>query len=101
MSHVGVVAKITAQEGKRSELSRALQRALDTANGEEGTIYYLLHEDVADASVLWTYELYASQDALQLHRGSEAYKALGPAIGSFLAARPELIFLNPVGGKGL
>ena len=31
---------------------------------------------------------------------SDAFKALGPAIMPFLAGRPELIFVTPIGGKG-
>ena len=47
------------------------------------------------------YELYESQAALGEHMGSEAFKALGPAIGKFVGGAPELIFTKPVGGKGL
>ena len=32
--------------------------------------------------------------------GSDAFKALGPAIGPFLAGRPELNFVKSLGGKG-
>jgi quinol monooxygenase YgiN len=44
--------------------------------------------------------MYENQDALNVHMGSEAFKALGPAIGPFLGGRPELTFLGPIGGKG-
>jgi quinol monooxygenase YgiN len=101
MSKLAVIAKITAQEGKRADLAAALQAALDTAEGEPGTEKYILHEDTSDADVLWMYEVYTDNDALVVHSGSEAFKALGPAIGPFLAGRPELTFLNPIGGKGL
>jgi quinol monooxygenase YgiN len=100
MADVAVVAKIPAQPGKRAELAAALQGALNTAAGEPGTIYYILHEDVADENMLWMYEMYTDQAALDGHMGTEAFKALGPAIGPFLAGRPELIFLKPLGGKG-
>lgn len=46
------------------------------------------------------YEMYTNQDALTVHMGSDAFKALGPAIMPFLAGRPELIFVTPIGGKG-
>jgi quinol monooxygenase YgiN len=101
MAQVGVVAKIVAKEGQRDELVGALQAALDAAQGEEGTRYYLLHTDAQQADVLWMYELYESQEALQAHMGSEAFKAIGPAVGNLVAARPELTFMTPVGGKGL
>lgn len=97
---LSVIAKITAQPGKRAELAAALQPALDTAQGEEGTLAYILLEDSSNEDTLWMYETYASQGALETHMGSEAFKALGPAIGPFLAGRPELIFTKPIGGKG-
>jgi len=100
MSKVAVIAKIPAQEGKRADLARALQTALDTAQSEPGTETYILLEDTSDANLLWMFEMYTDQEALTVHMGSEAFKALGPAIMPFLAGRPELIFVSPVGGKG-
>jgi quinol monooxygenase YgiN len=100
MADIGVIAKITAQDGKRADLAGALQGALVAAEHEPGTIYYILLEDGADANVLWMYEMYENQAALESHMGSDAFKALGPAIGPFLAGRPELIFCKPIGGKG-
>lgn len=101
MSKIGVVAKIVAQPGKRGDLASALQAALDTAEGEAGTLAYILHSDDAADDVLWMYELYESKEALQEHMGSPAFAALGPVIGPYLAGRPELTFLTPIGGKGL
>lgn len=101
MAKVAVWAKIPAAPGKRDELIAALQTALETANGEPGTIYYMLHTDVTDPDALFMYELYENQDALNAHMGSEAFKALGPAIGSLLGGAPSLSILGPVGGKGL
>jgi quinol monooxygenase YgiN len=100
MADIAVIAKLTAQEGKRAELAAALQGALDTAAGEEGTLCYILHEDAVEADTLWFYESYTDQAALDAHMGSDAFKALGPAIGPFLGGRPELTFLKPIGGKG-
>ncbi len=53
MSKVAVIAKIAAQEGKRADLARALQAALDTAQGEVGTEAYILHEDASDANLIF------------------------------------------------
>jgi quinol monooxygenase YgiN len=100
MSKVAVWAKIPAAPGKRDELAAALGAALETAKGEAGTIYYILHNDPNDADALFMYEMYESQDSLTAHMGSEAFKALGPAITPFLGGRPELQFIEPIGGKG-
>lgn len=101
MARVAVWAKIPAAPGKRDDLAKALETALETAKGEKGTIYYILHADAQDADSLYMYELYESQDALNEHMGSEAFKALGPAIRPFLGGAPDLKFVAPLGGKGV
>jgi quinol monooxygenase YgiN len=101
MTQVAVLAKIPAAPGKREELIAALQAALETARGESGTIYYILHTDAKDADALYMYELYENQDAFTAHVSSDAFKALGPTIGHLLGGAPEMTFLGPVGGKGL
>ena len=101
MSQVAVWVKIPTKPGKRDDLANALKTALDTARSESETTYYILHEDPKEADVLWMYELYADQAALDAHMGTEAFKALGPVLGPFLAGAPEMKFLTPIDGKGL
>lgn len=101
MSGVAVIARIPAAPGQRAELAAALQFALDNVENESGCRYYILHEDSKEADTLWMYELYAAQADLESHMGSEWFAQLGPAITPFLGGRPELTFLNPLGGKGL
>jgi quinol monooxygenase YgiN len=101
MSKVATIAKIAAKEGQRDQLARALEQGLATAAGEEGTIMYILHADANDPNLLWFYELYRDDDARTTHATSDGMKALGPVVGPFMAGRPELIRLEPLGGKGL
>ena len=98
---VAVAARIPAKEGKGAELAAALQFALDNVKSEPGTLSYILHADASNPDSLWMYELYESQDALNAHMGSEWFKQLGPKIGALMGGAPELIFLAPIGGKGL
>jgi quinol monooxygenase YgiN len=88
MSKVSVVAKITAQAGKRDEVMAALGGLLASAQEEPGTLLYLFNSDGKDADVIWVYELYESQAALDAHSGSAAMKAAGPALGALLAGAP-------------
>ncbi len=101
MSKVTVVAKLVAQEGKREELIQALQSLLDYAQTEQGVEQYSLHKDTKEADVLWMYEQYEDQSALEAHMGTDNFKAAGPKLAPLLGGRPELHFLQPVGGKGL
>lgn len=101
MEKVSVIARLVAQPGRRDDLTRALAPLLDNAAGEPGTLVYTLHEDGTEPDVLWIYELYAGQEALDAHRRAPAMADAGPALMPLLAGPPELHFCVPVGGKGL
>ena len=101
MSKISVVAKITAQDGKRADVIAGMAAMMDHVESEEGTLKYILMEDSADESVVWLYEEYVDRASFDAHGGSEAMKALGGAIGPLMAGRPELTFCKPLRGKGL
>lgn len=102
MSKISIIAKITAQDGKRDELIAAFGRMLDHVQAAEpGTEVYMLHTDDKDANVCWFYELYTDGGAAQSHGASDMMKSVGKDLAPLLAGRPELHFVTPVGGKGL
>ena len=101
MSNIAVIAKITAQPGKRADVIAGMGSMIAHVETEPGTVVYTLLEDQADADVMWVYEEYADQAALDAHGSSDVMKALGGSIGPFLAGRPELFFTAVAGGKGL
>jgi quinol monooxygenase YgiN len=101
MSNIAVIAKITAQPGKRADVIAGMGSMIAHVGSEPGTVVYTLLEDQADADVMWVYEEYTDQAALDAPSGSDAMKALGGSIGPFLAGRPELFFTSVAGGKGL
>lgn len=101
MSGPAIIAKITAQPGKRDELVAARKAMVDHVESEEGTVQYVLHTDTNDENLVWFYERYDSQEALAAHSGSEAMKSLGGAVRDLAAGRPELIVLDIVAGKGI
>ena len=102
MSKVSVIAKITANEGMRSDMIAAMGSMMDHVEAnEENTLKYILMEDSSDENVVWMYEEYTDDDALAAHSSSETMKELGMALRPFAGARPEIIKCNPVRGKGL
>ena len=98
---VAVIAKITSKPGMRNDLARALDGAFPNVDKETDTTYYILHEDDNDENVLWMYELYTNKAALEAHQSAPWFKEWGPSLAPFMGGRPELIFMKPVGGKGL
>jgi quinol monooxygenase YgiN len=101
MSKIAVIAKITTQPGKRADVVAGMASMMDHVETEAGTLKYILTEDQSQDDVLWMYEEYTDQAALDSHGSSDAMKALGGSIGPFLAGRPELFFTNTIRGKGL
>ena len=94
-------ARIPAQPGRRDELVATMQQAIDNANGEDGTRYYILHTNDSDPDAVILYELYEDESALTAHGSSDAFKALGASLRDVAGGRPELTRLTPVIGKGL
>jgi quinol monooxygenase YgiN len=101
MSQIAVIAKIPAKPGQRDQLRDALADLIANTADEAGTLMYLLHEDQSDENLLWMYELYTDQAALDVHMASPGFKAGGAKLVPFLGGRPELVFTKPTGGKGL
>jgi quinol monooxygenase YgiN len=98
---VAVFARIPAQPGKRDELVKALEAAIDNANTEAGTLTYILHIDEKEPDAVFFYELYSGGDALAAHGSSDFMKELGKSLRDLAGGRPELQILTPISGKGL
>lgn len=102
MPKIAIVAKLTAQDGKRDELVAAFGRMLEYVGANEpGTEVYMLHTDNKDPNVCWFYELYADQESVATHGTSDMMKSVGKELAPLMAGRAELSMLTPVGGKGL
>jgi quinol monooxygenase YgiN len=101
MSKIGVVAKIPCQPGKRADAAAALTEVVEATQEESGTVLYILHEDSKDENLLWMYELYDDQAALDSHMTSAAFGAMFAKLGELVSGRAEMNFLTPVTGKGL
>jgi quinol monooxygenase YgiN len=101
MSKVVVAVKLRIKSGQRDAFTEAVKPGLATAQSESGTLNYIFHHDAVDADVVWFYEMYADQDSLNAHMGSDAFKAFSKSLGDFVDGAPEFNFLTPIGGKGL
>lgn len=101
MSQVCLIAKLPAAEGKGAELAEAFRAAFEHVNKEDGTRYYILHADAANADVLYVYEMYENQDAATAHMTADWFAPFGKSLAPFMGGRPEMTFLTPIVGKGL
>ena len=93
---IGLLATLKIQPGKGAEFEAAFADLAKVVKAEEpGNLQYdLFRSKEADTYVV--YEQYADQAALEVHGKSDAGKAGMARMGSFLAGRPVLQFLDKV-----
>lgn len=94
MSHVSVIATITAKDGRGDEIIAAFDGAKDAVASEAGTLVYVLHRNQNNPNVFYVTELYADQAALDAHMAGPAMAALA-GIGDAIEG-VDLQFANPV-----
>jgi quinol monooxygenase YgiN len=94
---IGVVAVLKVQVDKAADFEKVfLDLAAKVKANEPGCIAYQLTKSRAEPGVYKVLELYASEDALKAHGGSDYFKAAGAAMGPFMAGRPEIEYLDAV-----
>ena len=94
---IGVVATLTVQDGKGDDLVAVFtELAAKVKANESGCLMYQLTHSRTEPNVYKVLELYASEDALKHHGGTDYFKAAGPAIGACLGGRPSIEYLDAV-----
>src|SRR6266850_6859622 len=93
---LGVVATIKVKPGMESQFEAVAKElvAKVTAN-EPGCRLYALHHGEAPQTYVFM-ERYADQAAVEAHRASDYFKALGRKMGEFMEGRPEVLRLKEV-----
>ncbi|MDA3040110.1 MAG: putative quinol monooxygenase [Actinomycetota bacterium] len=101
MSKISLIAKLTAADGKSSELEAVLRGVCAAASEEDGLEIYSANAANDQAGVYYFFEVYRDADALAVHgKGDGMSKAMG-AFKGLLAGRPEVTMLTPVAAKGI
>jgi quinol monooxygenase YgiN len=94
---IGVVAILKVQPDKAADFEKVfLDLSAKVKANEPGCLMYQLTKSKTEAGTYKVLELYASEDALKAHGGSDYFKAAGAAMGPFMAGRPEIEYLDAV-----
>lgn len=94
----GLIAKMTAVEGKRDELIAIL---LDGTSEMPGCLSYIVAKDPADKSTIWVSEVWEDRAS---HKASLSLPAVREAIAKgkpLIAKFDQSVITEPVGGHGL
>jgi quinol monooxygenase YgiN len=95
---IGVIATLKIQDGKTDEFEAfANDLAKQVRANEPGNLAYQLTRSRTEPNTYKFLELYADQDALTHHGGTDYFRAAGPKFAAVLAGRPEIEYLDGVG----
>jgi len=95
---IGVIATLKIQDGKNAEFEAFFgELAKQVRANEPGNLAYQLTQSRTEPQTYKVLELYADQDALTQHGGTDYFKAAGPKFGAVLAGRPDIEYLD---GRG-
>lgn len=94
---IGVVAKLTIQDGKQGDFEQVAKDLMAKVKANEPgcTTYQLYKTKGSDTEYIFM-EQYASEEALKSHGQTEYFKAAGPGLGACLAGAPDIQYYNIV-----
>jgi len=92
---IGVIAVLKVQPDKTSPFEAVFASLAEKVRANEpGNLMYQLTRARSEPGVYKVLELYRDQDALTHHGQTDYFKAAGGAMAPFMAARPEIEYLD-------
>ena len=93
---LGVVATLKVKPGMEKEFETVAKELVAKVNANErGCTLYALHHGETSGTYVFM-ERYADQTAVDAHRATEYFKALGRKMGEYMDGRPEVLRLREV-----
>ena len=93
---IGIVATIKAKPGMEKEFETVAKELVAKVNANEpGCTLYAIHHAEAPQTYVFM-ERYADQAAVDAHRGTEYFKALGRKMDEYMDGRAEVMRLREV-----
>ena len=93
---VGLLVRIPTQPGMRPAALDVLNRYVDDLDQEPGTEAFLVCIDPDDADVVWLYEWFRDEGALEAHRASELFVRLVEELPDLVGDSPGIMRLDPL-----
>lgn len=93
---VGLFVRLASNPGGRPGLLDALNRYADQLSDEPNTELFVIGIDPEDPDVVWLYEWFNDEAALEAHRHSDHFAELVNEIPHLLAAPPGLLRVDPL-----
>ncbi len=97
---IGVMIRFHAIAGQGDALAQHLLETAALAEGEAGTLLWLVYRDPHDENAVWLHEAFANAEARQAHETGAPYASARAKTETMLAGLPDVFPLAPLGGKG-
>ena len=93
---LGVVATLKVKPGMEAEFEAVAKELVAKVNANEsGCKLYALHRAETPATYVFM-ERYVDQAAVDAHRATDYFKALGRRMGEYMEGRPDVLRLREV-----
>lgn len=93
---VGLFVRLEANPGGRPALLDALHRYTDQLAHEPDTELFLISLDPENDDVVWLYEWFPNEEALQHHQTADTFTTLINEVPNLLATPPGLLRVDPL-----
>lgn len=93
---VGLFVRLVCKPGSRTAALDVTNRYIDGLAGEPGTEAFIVAVDPNEADILWLYEWFTDDAALNAHRSSDPFHAMMAELPGVLASPPALIRVDPL-----
>jgi quinol monooxygenase YgiN len=93
---VGLMVRLPAKPGGRPALLDAVHRFADQLRGTPGTEAFVVSIDPSDEDVVWLYEWFVDETALEAHRTTDSFHELMTEMPELLGSSPALMRIDPL-----
>ena len=93
---IGVIAKLSIEEGKVDDAIDLIKELMAGVAGEEGTLSYTMNRDEANPNTIVILERYSDKAALDYHSATPHFKTFFGKIGGLLAGKPDIRIMDEI-----
>lgn len=93
---IGLLVRVVANPGQKFALLDCLNDYCENLDQEPGTEAFMISLDSSDENVIWLYEWFTDQEALEAHRSSEAFAVLMNKMPTLVSGPPGVLPMNPL-----
>jgi quinol monooxygenase YgiN len=95
-SRIGLLVRIPVKPGLRAAALDVLNRYVDDLDQEPGTEAFMVCVEPDDGDVVWLYEWFRDEGALEEHRSTPLFHRLMAELPELVADGPGIMRLDPL-----